>query len=140
MTREEYFEEKKLAEELGFKLNMFRSVPYEEARDICNGMGPACFPDAIIKVLNKLHPSLKIVFDNHDMCFFYGSGSGKDFKECNDAIVTNGELVAKHKYKWYHPYRYKVMWDARKAAAVCQTLGWPAYVAAINQRKSRANV
>ena len=136
----EYYEEKRLAEELQFDMNMFACVQRVEACKICNGIGPAAFPKLFVAALNKLHPSLKPVADNHDMGFHFGSGTQKDFKEVNDAFYTNGCKVAKWKYKAYDPRRYIVMFDAWRFARACQNkFGWDAYLAAIRQRQQRAN-
>lgn len=141
MNEKEYFEEKKLANDLQFDLNMFASVPCNEACKICNGIGPAAFPQIFINALNKLHPSLKPVADNHDMGFHFGSGTQKDFKEVNDAFYSNGCKVAKWRYKAYDPRRYIVIFDAWKFSRACQNkFGWAAYTAAIRQRKEGQQV
>lgn len=141
MNEIEYYEEKRLAEELGFVMNMFRCVQCAEACKICNGIGPAAFPQIFINALNKLHPSLKPVADNHDLGFHFGSGTQKDFKEVNDAFYENGCKVAKWRYKAYDPRRYIVMFDAWKFSRACQTkFGWDAYTAAIRQRKEGQQV
>lgn len=141
MTPQEYEQEKELAKSLGFTMNMFKFVSCEEACRICNGIGPAIMPAPFTTALNKLHPSLKPVADNHDMGFRYGSGTYRDFTECNDAFYENGCKVAKWKYKAYDLRRYIVIFDAWKFSRACQNkIGWAAYVAAIRQRKEEHQI
>ena len=137
MTPKTYEEEKRLAEQLKFDLDMFRAVSCDTACRICNGIGPEAFPAPFIRAINALHPSLVIVADNHDIGYYYGSGTASDFAECNRAFYANGVKIARHKYKWYDPRRYLVIFAAWRYSRLCQTtFGWAAYTAAIRKRRA----
>ena len=55
--------------------------------------------------------------------------------EVMNAALTVKYGYAKAQYKWYDPRRYWVIKQAAKFAARCEAWGWPAYAAAINERK-----
>ena len=135
MTLEEYESERKLAKELGFVMNDLQITSYSIVKDVCNGIGPAAMPQPFVDALNKLHPSLKPVADNHDLNFYKGDGTWADFTACNQAFYENGCKVAKWKYKAYDVRRYIVIFDAWNFSRACQNkIGWSAYTAAIKKR------
>lgn len=134
-TREQFDNEADLANKLDFVYNMFYEADFSVAEKVCNGIGPSWFPERLRKLVSGLNPSLVPVADNHDLGYYYGTGTTSDFRRCNDAFAVNGEKVAKAKYKWYDPRRYWVIFQANKFAKECDIAGWPAYVAAIKERK-----
>ena len=133
-TEEQFLTEQKLADDLGFQQNKMH-IPFTVAACVCNGIGASWFPEKLRDFVSKMNPSLVVVANNHDLGYYYGSGTHGDFLRINDAFRVNGEKVAKNKYAWYDPRRYWVMLQAAKFAALCDAAGWPAYVAAIKDRQ-----
>lgn len=134
-TSEQFDEDFDLADELDFVCNEFYNTSYEVAARVCNGLGPSWFPEYLRNLLDRMNPTLRPVWANHDIGFRNGDGTWGDFIRKNAAFRINGKLAAKHRYKWYDPRRYWVMKQAAKFAAECDVLGWPAYVAAIRDRQ-----
>lgn len=107
-----------------------------EADRVCNGIGPSFFPEALRALLDRMHPSLRIVADIHDMGYWLGDGTVEDWEKRNDEFRMNGRAVAKARYGFWNPARYKVMWDAGKFARLCGgTLGRMAYNSAVAERR-----
>ena len=123
-----------LAKELAFEMNYLHEGCYEIAKRVCNGIGAEWFPAKLRKMISKLNPSLVIVAQNHDLNYYFGCGTHSDFKAANEAFKWNGYKMAFHKYKWYNPLRYWVMFQASKFTLELNACGWPAYVAAIKDR------
>lgn len=115
---------------------MYCNAPDELIERVCNGIGPEWFPSAIRTLLDKMHPSLRIVADIHDMWYYYGDGTEKDFKAANRAFDENGDIIAKDKFAWYNPRRYLVQMEAAHFAKMCDIGGKFAYYAAIANRKN----
>jgi hypothetical protein len=134
-TYEQYLADQETADTLDFVQN-YLHAPYAVAEKVCNGIGPSWFPAKLRKLIDKLNPTLKPVAQNHDLGYYYGRGTLGDFTRQNDAFAINGIKAAKAKYKWYDLRRYWVMKQAAKFAARCEAWGWPAYVAAIKERKA----
>lgn len=135
-TIEEYMNDVKLAHDLAFEMNYLHEGYYDIAKRVCNGIGASWFPEKLRKMISKLNPSLVIVAQNHDLCYYFGCGTHSDFKAANEAFRWNGYKMAFHNYKWYDPRRYWVMFKADKFALELDIGGWPAYVAAIKERKA----
>lgn len=133
-TFEEYKADCELAKELAFEMNYLHEVHFDIARRVCNGIGAEWFPEKLRKMISKMNPSLVIVAQNHDLCYYFGCGTHSDFKAANEAFRWNGYKMAFRNYKWYDPRRYWVMLKAHKFAIELNIGGWPAYVAAIKDR------
>ena len=133
-TYEQYLADQEKADSLDFVEN-YMHKPYAIAEKVCNGIGPSWFPEKLRKLIDKLNPTLKPVAQNHDLGFYFGTGTFGNFSRLNDAFIVNGTKAAKAQYKWYDPRRYWVIKQAAKFAARCEAWGWPAYAAAINERK-----
>jgi len=103
--------------------------------DVCNGIGPEWFPTSVRTLIDKMHPSLKIVAMLHDLEYFFGKGKAEEFNQLNNAFKTNGYMIAKDSFGWYNPRRYVVEFDAAKFAKCCDLGGRFAYYAAIEQRR-----
>ena len=131
----QYLADQDTADRLDFIQN-YMHAPYDVAAKVCNGIGPEWFPAKLRKLIDKLNPTLKSVAQNHDLGYYYGRGTLGDFSRQNDAFAINGIKAAKARYKWYDVRRYWVMKQAAKFAARCEAWGWPAYVAAIKERKA----
>ena len=134
-TYEQYLADQETADTLDFVQN-YLHAPYAVAEKVCNGIGPSWFPAKLRTLIDKLNPTLMVVAQNHDLGYYYGRGTLGDFTRQNDAFAVNGIKAAKAKYKWYDIRRYWVMKQAAKFAARCEAWGWPAYVAAIKERKA----
>ena len=131
----QYLADQETADTLDFVEN-YMHTPYTVAAKVCNGIGPSWFPQHLRELVSKLNPSLVVVAQNHDLGYYYGTGSAGDFKRKNDAFRINGRRVAEAKYGWYDIRRYWVIFQAWKFAAECEKFGWKAYAAAINERKA----
>lgn len=134
-TIEQYKIDCALAKELAFEMNYLHEECYDIAKKVCNGIGAEWFPTRLRKLISKLNPSLVIVAQNHDLCFYFGCGTHSDFKAANEAFRWNGYKVAFYRYKWYDIRRYWVMLQAHKFTVELNIGGWPAYAAAIKERK-----
>lgn len=134
-TYEQYLADQETADTLDFVQN-YLHAPYTVAEKVCNGIGPSWFPAKLRKLIDKLNPTLMVVAQNHDLGYYYGRGTLGDFTRQNDAFAVNGIKAAKARYKWYDLRRYWVMKQAAKFAARCEAWGWPAYIAAIKERKA----
>ena len=113
---DQYLADQETADTLDFVQN-YLHAPYAVAEKVCNGIGPSWFPAKLRKLIDKLNPTLKPVAQNHDLGYYYGRGTLGDFTRQNDAFAVNGIKAAKF-------------------AARCEAWGWPAYVAAIKERKA----
>lgn len=132
----QYLADQETADTLDFAENYLKTTPYTVAAKVCNGIGPSWFPQHLRELISKLNPSLVVVAQNHDLGYYYGTGSAGDFQRKNDAFRINGKRVAEAKYGWYDPRRYWVEFQAWKFAQECEKFGWKAYAAAIKERKA----
>lgn len=123
-----------MARELNFEMNELFPSNHDIAKRVCNGIGAEWFPEKLRKMISKLNPSLVIVAQNHDLNYYFGSGTHSDFVAANTAFRWNGYKMAFYKYKWYDPRRYWVMFQATKFSIELNAGGWPAYTAAIKDR------
>lgn len=105
----------------------------EKLQSIYNGIGPEWFPEELRKMIDTLHPSLRVVAMQHDVDFATGSGTWNDFCEINKNFEKNGRIVADASFAWYRPRRYIVRRQAKIFANLCQICGWKAYLAAIKK-------
>ncbi|MBO4512398.1 MAG: hypothetical protein J5746_06500 [Victivallales bacterium] len=101
---------------------------------ICNGIGPAWFPEILRDFITKLSPTLHWAADLHDLMYYFGDGTKEDFSRANQALAENGAILAKEAYAWYDPLRYLVMLEARRFAKLCERYGYTAYTKAIQDR------
>ncbi len=125
------------------------NVPYEIAKNVCNGIGPSWFPEILRDAISKLNPDLVVVANNHDLGYYYGTGTQGDFLRQNEAFRINGEKVAddkwakqKVKYGWYDLRRLVLLWECHRIkrqaaifAKLCNEKGWKAYTTARKERK-----
>lgn len=105
----------------------------EELQNICNGIGPEAFPDAIRAFVSNINPTLQPAAFIHDVEWYESTGEVEDFSESNSRLRQNGDKCAEAEYGWYNPIRYYVMWKAQKLAAMCQFFGLEFY------KKSKAD-
>lgn len=126
-TLEEIRNIRRTVNELGFEgREIFEKYSDEHLREICNGIGPDWMPDIARDVVSAMNPTLEPVAALHDAAFCEG-GSREQFLEANRCFAVNGTLAAKAAYSWYDPRRYRVMWQARKFAVICDRFGWTAW-------------
>lgn len=114
---------------------LLRDTPDEVVMQVCNGIGPACFPPVIREALDALHPSLVIVSVIHDLEWEFASGSFDEFLATNEHFRANGRKVADAAYRWWDIRRYIVRRDADRLANLCDCFGWLAYRASIRSRE-----
>ncbi len=101
---------------------------------ICNGIGPACFPDWLRKGISKIHPTLLPVAFIHDAEWHENSGFIGDFVASNRRFKRNGYKMAKFRYHWFDPRRYIVMRQASRLARICMLFGYPAWTSATRKK------
>jgi hypothetical protein len=111
----------------------------ETIMHVCNGIGPEWFPADLRKAIDALHPSLKTVAIIHDLAYYFGDGTAKDFKKANADFAANGVKIADDRYGWYNPLRYIARHEARKFAKLCDIAGSIAYSKAIKEREEADN-
>ena len=90
-----------------------------------------------MKLQLLIDPTLRIAADLHDLMYYFADGSDEQFSKANKAFAANGTILARHAYPWYDPRRYVVIFRAYRFAAICQKLGYLAYVNAINDRLAK---
>lgn len=138
MTPNDVDEARRIANEACLAGRELLDRPYSEVSRVCNGIGPSMLPGPLRDMLSRLHPSLKVVADIHDMGYYHGDGTEADWHRKNAEFAENGSRMAKYRYCVLNPLRYKVIWDARKFSRICNTRpGWLAYLSAIAERLNR---
>ena len=128
-------EKRKLASDLNLEDGEFLALPDEVLDSFCNGIGAEWMPKKLREMIGKLHPSLEIVADIHDIGYLLGKGTNEDFTEKNEKFKRNAKKVARHLYGWYSPRRYLVICDGKRFGEYCQLGGKVAYYAAIVERE-----
>jgi len=132
----DWSEKRRIACEAGLDDCELLALPNEYLDQICNGIGAEWMGEKLRNALSKLHPSLVIVADLHDLRWFLGKGTQEDFLDSNSKFASNGVKIAKYFYGWYNPRRYIVMMDAKRYAGYLNLGGKVAYYAAITQREN----
>ena len=94
-----------------------------------NGIGPAWFPAALRRAIDRLSADLQCVALIHDVRWAHSDGSLREFEASNAELEANGVKVANAKYAWWHPKRYVIRRKARAFADLCGDFGWSAYTA-----------
>lgn len=108
-----------------------------ELQKICNGIGPALFPEWVRKIIRIIHPPLEPTAMIHDVEWYESDGEYDTFFWSNHRFEDNGIRVAFATYRWYDPRRYITMWRAHHLAMCCQWGGWLAYQHCFSERKER---
>ena len=127
----------KLAEELGLgSASLLKHLPAKELDYICNGIGPEWFPKLLRDAVTKLHKSLEIAADIHDLRYWNGTGTDDDFQDANKEFRANGLKLADHYYGWYDPRRYLGRRSARNFYHLLELGGRVAYNRAIAEREA----
>ena len=127
----------KLAEKLGLgSASLLKHLPAKELDYICNGIGPEWFPKLLRDAVTKLHKSLEIAADIHDLRYWNGTGTDDDFQDANKEFRANGLKLADHYYGWYDPRRYLARRSARNFYHLLELGGRIAYNKAIAEREA----
>jgi hypothetical protein len=121
------------AKEMG--LEMRHHLPVEEVARIYNGVGPEWMREELRAKADKLSQTLLPAVMIHDVDYEYGTGTMLDFQLANRRLEANGRKCADYRYGWYNPMRYIVRHQAKAYAKFCDLLGFPAYAAAVEERK-----
>ena len=133
-------EKAELAETLGLgSATLLKHLSEKELDYICNGIGPSWFPAALREMVTKLHKSLAIAADIHDLRYWNGTGTDEDFHASNAEFLDNGLKLAEHFYGWYDPRRYLARASARNFYRLLEIGGRVAYNSAVRDRESHAN-
>ena len=102
----------------------------KELSCIYNGIGPESFPNWLRTIINGLNPSLEVVALIHDVEWHETDHTEKTWKETNARFKRNGYKVAKAKYGWWNPFRYRVMRQSylfsKACGTMCGRLAWDA--------------
>ena len=132
----DFKEKAELAERLGLgSASLLKYLPEKELDHICNGIGPSWFPTTIREMVTKLHKSLAIAADIHDLRYWNGQGTAEDFRDANKEFLENGIKLANHFYGWYDPRRYLARASARNFFELLEIGGRIAYNKAIADRE-----
>lgn len=99
----------------------------KELTYIYNGIGPDSFPDCLRQFINLLNPTLEVTAFIHDVEWHESDKTEATFKASNERLTRNGIVLAKHKYSWFNPIRYKVILQAKKFGKLCQMFGFDAW-------------
>ena len=101
-------------------------------REVCNGIGPAYFPEKVRMTLNRLMPRILLLSVIHDLRYWSADGSYEDFTMANAELSFNGWLMAWKGLPWWDLIRKAiVIFAAERCAALCSKWGWRAYCAAV---------
>lgn len=101
---------------------------YNQIRSVCNGCGPEWMNEKIRRILDVRFSLFKLAFVVHDVHFAYNDDRGKDsFDKVNRELYDNCLNIAKNRFKWFSPFRYLAMLDARKLYIACDRFAWKAW-------------
>ena len=120
---------------IGWRMLLKHTIP--ELGILTNGIGPENFSPRLRNLIDNLNPSILCASVLHDMRYTYGNGTKTDFLQANADLEINADVCAEFAYGWYNPARYWVKLQAKKFKVICDDFGWDAYLAAIEDRKSR---
>ena len=90
----------------------------QELRRICNGIGAEWMPDAARVWVSNLNPALEPVAMIHDVRWYLSTGKRADFEASNREFEANGLIMARARYGWYNPLRYRVMRRTKEFALI----------------------
>lgn len=108
----------------------------DRAIEICNGVGPECFPSSLRSMIDLTHPYMITASIIHDLRYYYGKGTVFDFIDSNLDFMDNTIVVADNMYGRLNPMRYLARRRARQFRELLDRFGWDAYVTAIMDRKN----
>ena len=77
----------------------------ERVAAVCNGVGPACWPEVMRKLADKLSPVMELAAAIHDIAYAAG-GDDSDRLAADLVFRANCLISIEAKYPWYHPGRY----------------------------------
>ncbi len=95
-----------------------------QLQSLCNGIGPACFPEWARKLVSAMNPTLEPAAAIHDLEWLEGNGTIGSFFETNRRLRRNGWKLARKRYAWFDPRRYFVMHQACRFERLCNLFGW----------------
>ena len=118
-----------------YGLDCPHEITVTDAMRIFNGVGPSWMPEEYRKKLDKYSKTIMPAVFVHDNDYANGDGTLLDFQLANKRLHSNGVKCADIVYAWYNPMRYIVRHQAKVYANLCDLLGFPAYAAAVEERK-----
>lgn len=105
---------------------VLKNFTSDELVAIYNGTGPEWMSEKARKVLDTLSKDLLPAVLIHDVEFHIG-GSRTNFYFVNERLRHNCIVLAKSKYGWWRPRRYRLLAQANLFADLCQACGKLAY-------------
>ncbi|GKT35494.1 hypothetical protein ADUPG1_008646 [Aduncisulcus paluster] len=125
---DEVYEMKNLAEQLGLLgYEAVEKFTEQQLTVICNGIGPRFFPTWVREAISTIYRDLAVCAFIHDVEYYIGGGK-EEWEQSNLRFKLNGYTVAKKKYGWWNPLRYRVMWNAYTFyKLVSSKSGWKAF-------------
>jgi hypothetical protein len=118
-----------------YGLDCPHEITVTDAMRFFNGVGPSWMPEEYRKKLDRYSKTIMPAVLVHDNDFANGDGTMLDFQLANRRLHSNGVKCADIVHKWYNPMRYIVRHQAKVYAKLCDLLGFPAYAAAVEERK-----
>lgn len=118
-----------------YGLDCPHEITVTDAMRFFNGVGPSWMKEEYRKKLDKYSKTIMPAVFVHDNDYANGDGTLLDFKFANKRLHANGVKCADRVYAWYNPMRYIVHHQAKVYAKLCDLLGFPAYAAAVEERK-----
>ena len=104
-----------------------------------NGVGPEWFIPEARKILDKISEDIMPAVFIHDCEYAFSDGTLAMFHRANENLERNGIILAKAKYAWYHPRRYRLIHQTHLFAKICKLSGWIAYKSAFDAREGVSN-
>lgn len=108
-------------------VEVFVGKTAQELSKAFNGVGPEWFSPDARKVLDAISADIMPAVFIHDCEYAFSDGSLENFTVANDNLLHNGKVLAKAKYKWYHPRRYRLIHQTHLFHKLCAKWGWKAY-------------
>lgn len=99
---------------------------HKDAKNICNGIGPAWFPAWLRTLANTLCPALITAALIHDMRYHLG-GSCRARRFADAEFMANALIAAEAKYKYFPPARWLTEWVALKMFHLLRLTGKTAW-------------
>ena len=85
--------------------NLFDPV---RVSNVCNGIGPECWPEAMRDLADKLSPVMQLAAAIHDIDYDNG-GDFSDQLSADLVFRANCTICILARYPWYHPWRYVML-------------------------------